>query len=65
MRPSEVAIVAAGYGDGLLRAASASERAPAQAMVGNVLCPVIGRISMDLLAVDATDADTVNCDVTV
>lgn len=58
MRPSEVAIVAAGYGDGLLRAASASERAPAQAMVGNVLCPVIGRISMDLLAVDATDAGT-------
>ena len=52
-RPSRIAIVAAGYADGLLRAA---------ALGGYRLgdgSPVVGRISMDMLAIDVTDAPDV------
>ncbi len=55
-RPSRIAILAAGYADGIPRLAGASdERAGAQAVVAGRRCPLIGRISMDLLAVDVTD----------
>jgi len=52
---ARVAIVAVGYADGYPRAASASDAAPgADAMVGGIRCPLAGRVSMDLLAVDIT-----------
>jgi alanine racemase len=55
-RPSRVAILAAGYADGVLRSAGASKGKPAAAVIiAGRRCPVIGRVSMDLLAVDVTD----------
>lgn len=50
-RPSRIAIVAAGYADGLLR--SLSGRAVLWA--GDRPCPAVGRVSMDLITVDVTD----------
>jgi alanine racemase len=58
-RPSRLAIVAIGYGDGYFRAAAASKgKPPADAIIAGKRCPLIGRISMDLLAVDVTDVPT-------
>ena len=55
-RPSRLAIVAVGYADGFLRAASASDAKPgAEAVVAGRPCPLAGRVSMDLLAVDVTE----------
>jgi alanine racemase len=55
-RPTRLAIVAIGYADGLPRAASASDAKPgAEAVVAGRPCPLAGRVSMDLLAVDVTD----------
>ena len=55
-RPTRLAIVAVGYADGLPRAASASDAKPgAEAVVAGRPCPLAGRVSMDLLAVDVTD----------
>ncbi len=57
-RGSRVAILSAGYADGIPRLASASDLRPgAEAVVAGHRCPLIGRISMDLLAVDITDVD--------
>jgi alanine racemase len=56
-RPSKLAIVAVGYADGYLRAAGAAKGKPAaELIVAGKRCPVVGRISMDLLAVDVSDA---------
>ena len=55
-RPTRLAVVAIGYADGFLRAASASDGKPgAEAIVAGRPCPLAGRVSMDLLAVDVTD----------
>jgi alanine racemase len=55
-RASRIAIVAVGYADGFLRAASASDDKPgAEVLVAGRRCPLAGRISMDLLAIDVTD----------
>ena len=51
-RASRIAVIAAGYADGVLRAASALER---DVIVAGKRCRVVGRISMDLLTVDVTD----------
>lgn len=54
--PSRVAIVGIGYADGYLRAASADDNKPGgMAVVGGQRCPIVGRISMDLMAIDVTD----------
>ncbi|WP_298847889.1 alanine racemase [uncultured Ruegeria sp.] len=50
-RPSRIATVAAGYADGLHRAIGGG----IDAFAGNQPCPVVGRISMDLITVDVTD----------
>ncbi len=56
-RTSRLAIVAVGYADGYLRAAGASDAAPgADAIVAGKRCPLAGRVSMDLLAIDITDS---------
>jgi alanine racemase len=55
-RTTRIAVVAVGYADGYLRAASASDLAPGgDAIVAGVRCPLAGRVSMDLLAIDVTD----------
>jgi alanine racemase len=55
-RPTKLAIVAAGYGDGYFRAASANDGTRgAEVVVAGKRCPIAGRISMDLMAVDITD----------
>lgn len=52
-RPSRVATVAAGYADGLARALARDGKLTLWS--GERACPVIGRISMDLITVDVTD----------
>jgi alanine racemase len=55
-RASRIAVVAAGYADGLSRALSSSDVRPgADAIIAGQRCPVAGRISMDLTAIDVTD----------
>ena len=55
-RPSRIAIVALGYADGYLRSASAAKGKPAaQVIIAGKRCPIAGRVSMDVLAVDVTD----------
>ncbi len=55
-RPTRLAIVSAGYADGYFRAASASDGTRgAEVMVAGKRCPIAGRVSMDLMAVDVTD----------
>ncbi|MBB5721794.1 alanine racemase [Loktanella ponticola] len=50
-RPSRIATVSAGYADGLLRAMSDK----ATLWYDDHPCPLVGRVSMDLLTVDVTD----------
>lgn len=55
-RPTRLAIVAAGYADGYFRAGGSNDGTRgADIIVAGTRCPVAGRISMDLLAVDITD----------
>jgi alanine racemase len=55
-RTSRIAVVSAGYADGLLRTATAPGLAPVLGHVEGVPCPMVGRISMDLAAFDVTAA---------
>jgi len=55
-RSSRIAVVAVGYADGFLRSAAAAKGKPAaEVVVAGKRCPVAGRVSMDLIAVDVTD----------
>ncbi|MGH6777774.1 MAG: alanine racemase [Bradyrhizobium sp.] len=55
-RPTRLAIVAAGYADGYFRAAGANDGTRgAEVVIAGKRCPIAGRISMDLIAVDITD----------
>jgi alanine racemase len=55
-RTTRLAVVAVGYADGYMRSASASDERPgADAIVAGKRCPLAGRISMDLMAIDITD----------
>jgi alanine racemase len=55
-RASRIVVVALGYADGLLRAASGTDATRgATAIVAGTPCPVVGRISMDLACIDVTD----------
>jgi len=55
-RPTKLAIISAGYADGYFRAGSANDGTRgAEVIVAGKRCPVAGRISMDLIAVDITD----------
>ncbi len=48
--PSQIATLAAGYADGLLRSLSGK----AMLWDGDTPCPVVGRVSMDMITVDVT-----------
>ncbi len=55
-RPSRIAVAGIGYADGVLRASGAADTKPgAEAVVAGRRCPLVGRVSMDLLAIDVTD----------
>ncbi|MEM0908804.1 MAG: alanine racemase C-terminal domain-containing protein, partial [Pseudomonadota bacterium] len=55
-RDTRIAIVGAGYADGYLRAKGGRDGSPgAPVSVGGRITRVIGRVSMDLVAVDVTD----------
>jgi alanine racemase len=55
-RPTRLAIIASGYADGYFRAASANDGTRgAEVVITGKRCPVAGRISMDLTAIDITD----------
>lgn len=49
-QPTRLATVAAGYADGILRSLSNK----ANLWAGDTPCPVVGRVSMDLITVDVT-----------
>ena len=57
-RDSRVAIVNLGYADGFARALGAD----GIVVIGQVPCPVVGRVSMDLIAVDVMAADVTEGD---
>ncbi|GHD49743.1 alanine racemase [Thalassobaculum fulvum] len=54
-RASQIATVAAGYADGYLRSLSGV----GVVALGGRTCPVVGRVSMDLITVDVTDVPPV------
>jgi alanine racemase len=55
-RDSRIAIVSIGYADGFPRPAGASDKTEGGlVVVARKRCPVVGRVSMDLMAVDITD----------
>lgn len=56
-RDSVLAAIGVGYADGLLRSASGANGARGgEAIIGGVRCPFAGRVSMDIIVIDATDA---------
>ncbi len=59
-RPTRLATLALGYADGLPIGASSGPGGPAtQALVRGTRCPIVGRVSMDFLVLDVTDAPAV------
>ena len=52
-RPSRIATLSAGYADGLIRAMGGA----AFVYADDIPCPLVGRVSMDLITVDVTDLD--------
>ncbi len=52
-RPSRIAVLPVGYGDGYLRASQPG----AVALVRGRRVPIVGRVSMDAVTVDVTDVD--------
>ncbi|WBU63056.1 alanine racemase [Paracoccus aerodenitrificans] len=54
-QPTRVATVAAGYADGIHRALSSDGDVPRlNLLAGKIRCPVLGRVSMDLITVDVS-----------
>jgi alanine racemase len=57
-RPTRLAVIAVGYADGYFRAAGSNDGTRgADVVVAGKRCPIAGRISMDLIAVDITELD--------
>jgi alanine racemase len=57
-RPTRLAIVSVGYADGYFRAGGSNDGTRgAEVVVAGTRCPIAGRISMDLIAVDITDLE--------
>ncbi|MCL4107597.1 UNVERIFIED_CONTAM: hypothetical protein GTU68_022058 [Idotea baltica] len=59
--PRHIATVSAGYADGLIRAMGPS----GQVFSGQIACPIVGRVSMDLITVDITDLDETPTELTL
>ncbi len=60
--PRRLATISAGYADGIpFGAAGVTDRAPGGwAVVAGVPCPMVGRVSMDLIVLDVTDAPSIS-----
>jgi alanine racemase len=59
-RDSRIAVLSAGYADGYPRAASSRDDRPgAKVSIRGRAVPIVGRVSMDLIAADVTDIDNV------
>jgi alanine racemase len=59
-RPSRIAVIAAGYADGILRASAQTEAGSGrEVLIGGKRCRIVGRVSMDLTTVDVTDVPEV------
>jgi alanine racemase len=57
-RPTKLATLSIGYADGLMRGAERrDDKAGGYVLIGGDLCPILGRVSMDLLIIDVTDAE--------
>ena len=54
-RPSRIAVIAAGYADGIARAISSNGHTNGRVSIAGATAPIIGRVSMDLITVDVTD----------
>jgi alanine racemase len=55
-RPTKIAIIAAGYADGIARKLSSHQQGgPAQVYLAGQRCPIVGRVSMDMMTIDVTD----------
>ena len=55
-RPTRLAVIGAGYGDGYPRAlGSGPPETPARVYIAGRFAPVVGRVSMDMTMIDATD----------
>jgi cytoskeletal protein CcmA (bactofilin family) len=54
-RPSRIALVAVGRADGFPDAAASTSDKPLQAIFGQKICPIVGRVAADRLAVDMTE----------
>jgi alanine racemase len=53
---TRIAVAAVGYADGYLRASGSSDETPGGfAIVAGKRCPLAGRVSMDLIAIDVTE----------
>ncbi|MEP3347601.1 MAG: alanine racemase [Litoreibacter sp.] len=59
--PRVIATLSGGYADGLIRAMSST----AMLYAGDTPCPLVGRVSMDLLTVDVTHLDEVPDHLTI
>ena len=56
-RPTLLAVIPVGYADGVPRSAMGVDGKPGpDVAIASVRCPIVGRVSMDLITVDATDA---------
>jgi alanine racemase len=54
-RDSRIAVLGAGYKDGVPRHLSSKQKdGPAQVYIAGKRCPIVGRVSMDMMAVDVT-----------
>ena len=55
-RNSRIAVLGAGYKDGVPRHLSSRQKnGPAHVFVAGRRCPVVGRVSMDMMAIDVTE----------
>jgi len=55
-RPSRIAVLAIGYADGYFRRAGGTDQKPGGFVLAQGMrCPIVGRISMDLMDIDITD----------
>ncbi|MBR9814618.1 alanine racemase [bacterium] len=64
-RPMQVGVVAVGYGDGYPRHAGTGTPVLIQAAGGAATVPMLGRVSMDMITVDLTDAPSAQVGDTV
>ena len=55
-RPTVLVTISLGYADGFPRLPPQADQPVGEVLIGQTLCPIVGRLSMDLMIIDATDA---------